>query len=286
MTDRPDHMQPSTATLYENGPARMKRCRYGTMLYPVTAPFIGRSLDLYGEYSEGEARLFCQVVKPGMTVLDIGANIGAHTLVLARATGPSGMVVAIEPQRAAVQFLYANLALNGIYNTRVLHCAVGETTGTIAVPAPDPDRPALGTVQVGAGAEQVRLATIDSFGLQRLDFAKIDVEGFEARALRGARETIARTRPILYVENDRAEHSAELIALLFDMGYACHWHLPPLFNRANYFRNPDNVFGAVASHNMLCIPRDREGIALSGFRAVRSPDDRWAVAVHEATQGQ
>ena len=104
--------------------------------------------------------------------------------------------------------------------------------------------------------------------------------------MRGARETIARTRPILYVENDRTEHSAELIGLLFDMGYACHWHLPPLFNRANYFRNPDNVFGAVASHNMLCIPRDREGIALSGFRAVRSPDDRWAVAVHEATQGQ
>jgi hypothetical protein len=68
------------------------------MLYPVTAAYIGRSFDLYGEYSEGEARLFARLVGPGMVAVDVGANIGAYTLVFSRLVGPSGLVVAIEAQ--------------------------------------------------------------------------------------------------------------------------------------------------------------------------------------------
>ena len=62
---------------------RFKQCRHGTLLYNMHDIYVGRSLDLYGKFSEGEAALFQQMLKPGMTVVEVGSNIGALTVVLA-----------------------------------------------------------------------------------------------------------------------------------------------------------------------------------------------------------
>jgi hypothetical protein len=89
---------------------RVKQCRHGMMLYNVHDLYVGRSLDQYGEFSQGEIDLFGQILKPGQVVLDVGANIGAHTLWFAQTVGPSGTVLAFEPQRIVFQALCANLA--------------------------------------------------------------------------------------------------------------------------------------------------------------------------------
>ena len=81
----------------ESGFTRLRDCRYGRMLYNVNDVYIGRSLDQYGEYCEGEVELFRQVIREGDVVFDAGANIGAHTVFFARATGPRGIVFAFEP---------------------------------------------------------------------------------------------------------------------------------------------------------------------------------------------
>jgi protein-L-isoaspartate O-methyltransferase len=91
---------------------RIKRTRYGLMAYNINDVYLGRSLDVYSEYSLGETDLFAKLIRPGSMVLDIGANIGAHTLYFAQAVGPGVGVVAIEPQRAVYQLLCAKLALN------------------------------------------------------------------------------------------------------------------------------------------------------------------------------
>ena len=91
---------------------RSAECRYGTLLFNQNDRFIGKSLELYGEYSEGEIDLFRQVVQPGTIVLEIGANIGTHTLFFARQVGHDGLVIAFEPQRLVFQCLCANMALN------------------------------------------------------------------------------------------------------------------------------------------------------------------------------
>src|SRR4029077_19152386 len=86
----------------------------------------------------GEQELFQRVVHPGDLVVEVGANIGAHTVELARLVGSDGEVHAFEPQRIVFQTLCANVALNQLTNVRTLQAAVGAQCGTLLVPAIDP----------------------------------------------------------------------------------------------------------------------------------------------------
>ena len=263
--------------LAENDLCRMRRCRHGWMLYLRSDVYIGRSLDLYGEYSEGEITLFRQLLKPGQTVLEVGANIGAHTVFLARAVGPSGAVHAIEAQRVLHQILCANAALNGLVNVYAHHAAAGRHGGRVVVPRIDYSRPGnFGGVALGAATEgeEVSLVTVDSLALDTCDFIKIDVEGMESEVIGGAERTIRRHRPLLYLENDRAENSTALIQQLFDLDYRLYWHFPPLFNPDNYFQARQNEFGEIISINMLGVPRESP-LTMNRFREITDAENSW-----------
>ena len=95
----------------------------------------------------------------------------------------------------------------------------------------------------------------------------------EQAVIRGARETLARHRPVLYVENDRAAHARALVRQLEALGYRLYWHLPPYFNPGNYAKNPVNVFGNIASRNMPCIPAEREREGQHGGFGLAVVDD-------------
>jgi FkbM family methyltransferase len=244
----------------------MKACRYGLMLYNRLDIYIGRSLDLYGEYSAGEAALFRAHIRPGMTVLDIGANIGVHTLLFARLAGEAGRVLAFEPQRILFQMLCGNCAINRLENVYAFHGFASDEA--VHRPMTDPNYRRAGNfgaykVEATEGEEAaeklswVRGTRIDDLALAACDFVKIDVEGMESRVLEGARDTIRRRRPILYVENDRPELHAPLCALLREeLGYRLHWHVSKLYEPQNFFENKVNVFGHTCSVNMLCLPAE------------------------------
>lgn len=234
--------------------------RYGRMLYPQNDQYVGRSFKEYGQFSEGEVEIFTYFVKRGTIVLDVGANIGAHTVPLAQLTGPGGVVVAFEPQPVLHQILCANLVLNNIPNALTYAMALGNSQGTCQIPVLDYSKPYnFGGVSMDmvTEGEAVPLGKLDDFQLDRVDFIKLDVEGFESQVLEGAAETIERCRPVMYVENDREEKSAELIQRLFDMGYRLWWHAPPLFSPENFKANPENVFPRICSVNMLAMHRDQ-----------------------------
>ena len=107
-----------------------KLCRHGTFLFNRNDTFVGRSLELYGEWCEAEIELLAQVVKAGDVVLDVGANIGTHAVSFARMVTDSGMVVAFEPQRLVFQNLCANLALNSLRNV-IEHGEHKKVSGTV-----------------------------------------------------------------------------------------------------------------------------------------------------------
>lgn len=266
----------TTAALINGVHTRVRETRHGFMLYNIHDAYVGRSLELYGEFSFGEIELFEQLLKPGMTIIDVGANIGAHTLYFAEVAGPGGNILAFEPQRTLHQMLCANLALNEVANARAMQMGVGRSPGQAFIPAIDYGQTGnFGGVSLDAqerGGETVMVVPLDGIGLDACHFIKIDVEGMEEEVIAGAAGVIKRDRPVLYVENDRRPKSAGLIARLQALNYRLFWHLPPLFNERNIYGNSDNVFPGIVSINMLCLPAGSVG-NVTGMREVMAPDD-------------
>lgn len=253
----------------------LAQTRHGPMMYPSGDQWVGRSLACYGEYSEGESDVFSRFLRPGDTVAEAGANIGALTVPLAHMVGEEGRVLAFEPQGPVHQVLSANLLLNGLRHVQALCVALGEEQGRIRVPLVDLAQEGnFGGVEVG-GADGCwcPVMPLDAFELDSLHLLKIDVEGAEARVLRGARRTIARLRPVLYVENDREEGSAELIALIMEMGYRLWPHITPLYNPCNFKGMAENIFYNVCSFNLLCLPAEISA-SVVGVEEIRSPGYR------------
>ncbi len=253
---------------------RLRECRHGTMIYNFNDMHIGRSLDLYGEWTEAEVEVFRQLLCPGSYVVEGGSNIGAHTLFLAKAVWPTGKVLAFEPQRIVFQTLCANLALNSVPNVDARNLALGNAPGITMVPALDHAQiHNFGSVELGlyAEGENVQVITLDSLNLPRCDFLKIDVEGMETEVLEGAAATIARCQPVLYVENDRQDKSNRLIRTLDALGYKMFWHIPYLFQPHNFADNPINVFGKITSQNMICVPKTNFNFKFDPFQPVLVP---------------
>ena len=252
--------------------AKTYETRHGPMLALAGDRYITRSLELYGEFSPEEGALLAQLVRPGMTVVEMGANIGAHSVPLARACAP-GPLILFEPQQRVFQILCANLALNGVTNAVVYPEACGEAEGVAVIPALDYAAEFnFGGVSVqpnvaGAVGERVRVTRLDALDLPACNLLKIDVEGFEIPALKGAAGTIRRHRPPIYVENDRPEHQGALIALLAGWDYRLYWHTPALFSPSNFKGEADNVFPGIVSINMLALPAEL-GVGVNGVEPI------------------
>jgi FkbM family methyltransferase len=276
--------------LLDNGAVAMKACRHGSLMYPVNDSFVGRALDLYGEWCESEIELFASLLVPGDVVVDVGANIGTHTVFFGKHVGPKGRVVALEPQRFVHGLLVANVAANGLANVDCLLAAASNEEGSVQIPVVDPRRAcnfgAIGVAGDGAGAagggetEAVRATTIDALALERCALVKVDVEGLETLVLSGAARTIARTKPILFVENNTVERSGEVIRAVQALGYRAYWHIAPYFRSDNFFGNAEDVFAPYQPEaNLVCVPVSR---TLPGMLEVEGDGDDFVKALVRA----
>ncbi|MDB5806161.1 MAG: hypothetical protein JWN73_3483 [Betaproteobacteria bacterium] len=251
---------PEPADLLAANPAlEWRQTRHGPLLFFAQDAYIGASLREYGEFSELEFDMLRQLLRPGDVVVEAGANIGALTIPVARAVGPGGAVYAIEAQRRVFQVLCANVALSGLPHVRTLHAAVTVGAAPLLVPEIDYAAPnnfgGISLITSGAG-EAVQPLAIDDLELPACRLIKVDVEGMELEVLKSARATIARCRPLLYVENDRREKSPPLLELIRSYGYRMWWHWPPLYNPANFAANPVNLMPTIVSLNMICVPAE------------------------------
>ena len=148
---------------------------------------------------------------PGSAAIDVGASLGEWTVPLARAVGPNGRVLAVEPVLRSAAALEATLTANSLRQAQVARCAVGDHEGSaeIAVPIVTSARSDTGTARIGVVGPghqtlSVCVRTLDSlageFGLDRVDLIKVDVEGHERRVLDGAASILERFRPTLVIE--------------------------------------------------------------------------------------
>jgi FkbM family methyltransferase len=206
---------------------------------------VGASLLETGQYDRSDIDGLSGVLSlrrqhhgDGVVALDVGANIGTHTICWAKLMrGPGGhwgRVVAVEAQERVFYALAGNLALNNLFNAEAIHAVVGEGKGLMNIPVLDHAKPAsFGSLelrkvteedigQIPASEQIERMTTIDAIiGGERCDLIKLDVEGMEPDALRGADSTLDRCRPVLFIEWVKCGE-APIRALLEPRGYGIH----------------------------------------------------------------
>ncbi len=187
---------------------------FGPMMVNRHDTCIGPAIHQKGLWAEDELLLLRPLIRPGDTLIDVGANIGMHTLAFATWVGAQGRVHTFEPQRAIFDLLTQTIAENALTNVCLHLEAVGAETGSILVPTVDytqsnnfgalslvTDSPQHSQIKCDVDhGEKVPLVRLDDLNLTACRLIKIDVEKMEPFVLQGAQDLITRLRPFVYLE--------------------------------------------------------------------------------------
>jgi FkbM family methyltransferase len=197
-----------------SGDVELVRGEEGLFLVLTRDVGISQVIRSTGVWAPHDLKLFRRLISPGDHVVDVGANLGHHTVVLSKLVGPSGRVLAIEPQTLMFRLINANLLLNGCNNVTVERCAAGEQAGIVKLWPVDysvgNNYGALGVSRhegelvlehEGETAPVFRLDEILSrLEWGRVDFLKVDAQTYDLYVLQGSEATVCSRRPVIFVE--------------------------------------------------------------------------------------
>jgi FkbM family methyltransferase len=202
---------PSTVLRVLSGPARGSRWIAGSTDHGAWL----------GTYEFDKQRVFGSLVQAGTTVWDIGAHVGVYSLLSSMLVGPRGLVVAFEPVPSNLELLREHIRLNNLSNVRVVEAAVTDHVGEESFEYGQSSSTGhLG----GMGDVRVKSVTLDSLAASREfprpNVIKMDIEGAEAAALRGAGQLLGESHPVILLALHGPQQSQESRALLNSLGYS------------------------------------------------------------------
>lgn len=201
---------------------------------------ISRTLLLFGRREEDHKIIMERTMTAGMTVLDIGANIGYYAMIERNLIGPKGTIIAAEPSPQNVQLLRQNIELNGAVNVHVFECAVSDASSTRTFFLSEKSN--LNTFHPGGATGSsdgmtpidVETLSVDDLiaraGVDKVDYVRMDVEGHEVEVINGLLDSIeaGRQSPSIILETHRDRYTAEhdfaaplrrLFAAGYEVGY-------------------------------------------------------------------
>ncbi len=232
--------------------------------------FLSEAIDanIYyaGSYEPDVGRCIGSVLKPGMVAMDVGANIGYHTIGMARRVGESGSVIAIEPTSWAMKRLRRHVELNALPNVKLLNIAVGEhDLGPVKTRFRSSFRLDGKDVRTEEIINIMRLDTlVDGLELRQLDFMKVDVDGYDVKVFKGARRLLERYHPMIVFElcpaltSQNGDDYHEAISLMVAAGYSIRTAFGAELKDVHSYCSgrPPNWYA-----NLLAIPRvQRKGV--------------------------
>ena len=175
----------------------------GSKMLLATADSYPPADMVVGRFEPQTTELIKRLVKPGTNIIDIGADVGYYTLLVARLCGPEGKVFAFEPDPTNHSLLTKNVAVNGLENVTITNGAAADQTGYATLYLTSLDTGRHSTYQHGLpekGSVAVQSTTIDQFlseqGWPEIGLVKIDVEGAEKDVLMGMRQLLEKTGPL------------------------------------------------------------------------------------------
>jgi FkbM family methyltransferase len=160
-----------------------------------------------GVYEPHIQNLFCSLVKPGMIVCDIGANFGQHTILLSKLVGPDGKVYAIEASPINVEYIRHTVSVNDCINVEIIERGVWSHETELTFSHVDnaeatsfcSNKDDIRTIEPNPACkyQTISVSPLDNLVIDNIDFAKIDIEGSEMFAIRGAQKLLRLQSPIL-----------------------------------------------------------------------------------------
>jgi FkbM family methyltransferase len=170
-------------------------------------------------------------LKAGDIFVDVGANIGAYSLWVAKIIGATGHVIAIEPQPSVLARLRANCALNPDLNIQIFPCGAGPSVAVMTLSTGSSNEGGASLASAQGGVDEIEvtirplLDMVTEAGLQKIDALKIDIEGFEDQALMPffAAAPEALWPKLLILERSEKDWAGDLMGVLKGNGYEiCH----------------------------------------------------------------
>ncbi len=216
-------------------PSSVVRLEEGMEIELIPTQFVSRQLYFFGSFEPRETHIFRNLIGPGMTVFDIGANVGLYTLIAAKTLENQGQVYSFEPSGENFAVLKRNIKRNGFQHlVDPSRRAVSSTSGHARfLLANDGGSNHLDLTQGSAGASgtatDVETVALDSFvdekDLSRVDVIKSDTEGAEMQVLAGAKRLLEEFKPRIFIEfskralNRFGHEPEELLDLLVSLRY-------------------------------------------------------------------
>jgi FkbM family methyltransferase len=241
------------------------KCKHGQIAHYTSDDTIGRSLAKYGEWAEEEIYLISRYLKTGDTVLDIGANIGSHSLAFSKIIGENGFVIAIDAQYQIFKILCMNVLINELENILCLNALASDELTIEFTPykklKEKSNYGATSYLQRSTKLRDMKAPilgmTIDSLKLSYCNLIKIDVEGMELSVLRGSYDTLIKFKPYVYFEQTSSNGLKDIFSYLKDIGYTMYWHVANPYNSNNFNNEKLNIFGGTCEVNIFAIPKDK-----------------------------
>ncbi len=178
-----------------------------------------------GNYESDKQGLVSKLVRPGMTVWDVGANAGFYTLAFSRRVGAKGRVYAFEPFAENVTNLLRHVRLNQLTNTKIIPAALAATGGLVGFSVAEAN--SMGHISAGETSYLVPAFSVDEFVTRHPDsrpqLLKIDVEGAESAVLTGATEVLRRFSPEIMLALHGEQQSSACQAILLAQGYRLYY---------------------------------------------------------------
>jgi FkbM family methyltransferase len=215
------------------------KCKVRVWDFEFLAPSLDRLAALllhkFGLLGKRERLFFEQKLKPGMTVIDIGANQGLYSLMFSRLVGETGAVIAFEPEPDMFAALETNVSANSSKNLECHRLALGSKSGEAMISRSlingGDNRLGSGHSDTTSMKKPVTIVTLDEIvGNRKIDFIKMDVQGWEGEAIRGMEATLQRNPTIgLYFEFWPAGlwrsgwEPLDLLQLISQQGFQIHW---------------------------------------------------------------
>jgi FkbM family methyltransferase len=192
----------------------------------ISMPALWRPAYVLGTFQRHVERAIVQHVHDGAVAYDVGANVGYFTMILARRAGPTGSVVAFEPDARNVAALRANVSENRLFNARVVESAVVEQSMPVTLATysyVSVSHVVDGEIGRGARLLPVNGISLDDFvyraGNPAPSFVKIDVEGAEGKVIRGMRRILREARPVVVAEVRPGRGFVEVVDEMIGAGY-------------------------------------------------------------------